>query len=235
MPKLVQITVKTKDIDLFRFMLFHGFSKPSGLLTLSASLVSLICLPLSIFLWKDQFVTIALSLLVFIYLVLTPINMFSQSKRQVMTNPVFKNPITYHVSEEVFEVQQYTGTLRLFWSQLVRIKVTPFDYLFYVNDEQAFVVPKKSVSVEEVATLNEIIEQVKKELNQEPIKPEENFNYKNRSKESKIAGIESQLKELAQKENEEHSNKSKLNKQIDNPSVDSSQQSKKNASKKISR
>jgi len=200
MPNIVQITVKTKAEDLLRFMLYHGFSKPSGLITLTASIISLVCLPFSIFMWKDQFVTIALALMVFIYLIMTPLNMFAQSKRQVTSNPVFKNPITYHISSEIFEVQQYTGTLRLFWSQLINIKITPFDYLFYVNDEQAFVVPKKSISPDELITLNEILDQVKKELNQEPIKPDESFNIKGKSKESKISGVEKQLQELAMKD-----------------------------------
>jgi len=155
------------------------------------------------FMWKDQFVTIALALMVFIYLILTPLNMYAQSKRQVTSNPVFKNPITYHISSEIFEVQQYTGTLRLFWSQLINIKITPFDYLFYVNDEQAFVVPKKSIHPDEIITLNEILEQVKKELNQEPIKPDESFSHKGKSKESKITGVEKQLQELAMKDTTE--------------------------------
>ncbi len=169
MPDIVQVTVQTKTMDLFRFMLFHAYTKISGLLTLIFALVSVVMLPISYFIWEDKFVSAVFAMVIFIYLILTPLNMLSQSKRQVLSNPVFKNPITYHISEEMFEVQQYTGTIRLYWSQLIKVKKTPFDYLFYVNKEQAFVMPVKEVDVDEVGMLDSILEKVKGELNKAPI------------------------------------------------------------------
>lgn len=200
MPDIVQVTVKTKTMDLFRFMLFHAYSKISGMVTLIFSIVSLVMLPISIFLWRDNFVTIAFALVVIIYLILTPLNMLSQSKRQVLSNPVFKNPITYHISEEVFEVQQYTGTVRLYWNQILRIKITPFDYLFYVNKEQAFVMPKSNVDVDEVKVLVGILDKVKEEVGKRvPIEPEAQMKH---SKKEKVDGLEKQLMEMAAKDSE---------------------------------
>ncbi len=164
MPDIVQTTVNTKTGDLFRFMLFHAYSKISGALTLVLSIISLVMFPISYLIWKDNLATVAFGIIVVIYLIITPLNMFSQSRRQVLSNPVFKNPITYHISEEIFEVQQYTGTARFYWSQLLKIRITPFDYLFYVNSEQAFILPKKSVDPEEVELLNKILDSVKEEV-----------------------------------------------------------------------
>ena len=164
MVELVQVTVKTKTMDLFRFMVFHAYSSLSGIITMLFGLGSLVMLPITYFVWKDTVVSIILFMVVLIYVIITPLNMLSQSKRQVISNPVFKNPITYHISEEIFEVQQYTGTVRLYWNQLYRIKKTPFDYLFYVNDQQAFIVPQKSMQDDEKKTLDQIIDKVKDQL-----------------------------------------------------------------------
>lgn len=200
MPDIVQATVQTKTMDLFRFMCFHAYSRISGIVTLLFSIFSLIMLPISIFYWQDNFVTAAFTIVVVIYLILTPLNMLSQSKRQVISNPVFKNPITYHISEEIFEVQQYTGKVHLYWTQILKVKKTPWDYLFYVNKEQAFVMPKTSVDPDEIAVLNGILEKVKDQVgSKKPIEPM--VNKKDETKE-KVDGLEKQLMELAAKDGE---------------------------------
>lgn len=201
MPDIVQVTVRTKTMDLFRFMCFHAYTKFAGMVTLIFSIFSLVMLPVSILVWEDNFVTAAFALVVVIYLILTPLNMLSQSKRQVISNPVFKNPITYHISEEIFEVQQYTGTVRLYWTQILKVKKTPWDYLFYVNKDQAFVLPKISVDPEEITMLNEILEKVKGEVGSKtPIEPP--TNKKTNAKKEKVDGLEKQLMELAAKDSE---------------------------------
>lgn len=203
MPDIVQVTVKTKTLDLFRFMLFHGYSKISGIVTLIFSVVSLFMLPVSIFIWHDNFVTAAFALLVIIYLIMTPLNMLSQAKRQVMSNPVFKNPITYHISEEIFEVQQYTGKVRLYWKQIQKVVKTPYDYLFYVNKDQAFVMPLVNVDPEELPTLEKILAAVKSDigstiLSEEPAKT--SYSKSKTVKNQKVTGLEKQLMELASKD-----------------------------------
>jgi hypothetical protein len=200
MPDIVQVTVNTKIMDLFRFMIFHAYSKVSGMVTLVFSIVSLFMLPVSIFVWKDNFVTLAFALLVVLYLIITPLNMLAQARRQVRSNPVFKNPITYHISEEILEVQQYTGTARLFWNQLIRVKKTPFDYLFYVNKEQAFVMPKTDVDKDDIVILDAIIEKVKAEVGTR-VSLVNKENVKSRKdKREKVDVLEKQLMEIASKD-----------------------------------
>ena len=164
MSDKIQVTVKTKTIDLFRFMAFHAYSQIAGMITLGSALLSLILLPIALFVWRDNFIAFIFTLLIVFYLILTPLNMFSQAKRQVIVNPVFKNPIIYHISEEVFEVEQHTGNIRLYWHQLSAIKRSPFDYLFYVNKDQAFIMPKKLVGTEDVAKLEEILGKAQTEI-----------------------------------------------------------------------
>lgn len=204
MPEVIQVTVKTKTEDLFRFMLFHAYTKPSGFLTLIFSLISLVVLPIALFIWKDNFVSIALGLIIVLYLIVTPLNMFSQSRRQVTSNPVLKQPITYHISEEIFEVQQYTGTARLYWQQVYAIKKTPFDYLFYVNPEQAFVMPIKHIDPEELDLLKEIVEKARKVVGKsyEEARLAEAERQKNKATKEKLDPLEKQLLEVASKDEE---------------------------------
>lgn len=220
MPDIVQVTVHTKTQDLFRFMLFHAYGKISGMITLVFSIICLIMLPISLFSWRDGFTTAAFAIIVVLYLILTPLNMLSQSKRQVISNPVFKNPITYHISEEIFEVQQYTGTVRLFWSQLKKVKKTPFDYLFYVNSEQAFVMPRTSVDPDEIAILEGILDKVKEEVGSQvnTIDKSQMDSRKSQSSKGKKKNavkekgdlLERQLMEMAAKDQEDTSVESEM-------------------------
>lgn len=157
MSNKIQVTVNTRTFDLFRFMAFHAYTQIAGMITLISSLLSLILLPIAFFVWKDNFISLIFALLVVFYLILTPLNMFAQAKRQVMVNPIFKNPIIYHISEEVFEVEQHTGMIRLYWHQLTAVKRSPFDVLFYVNKDQAFVMPKKLIPADDQNRLDEIL------------------------------------------------------------------------------
>lgn len=202
MPEVVQVTIKTKTQDLFRFMLFHAYTKPSGIMTLVFSVVSLVLLPVALFMWKDIFVSIALALIIVLYLVFTPINLYSQSRRQVTSNPVLKKPITYHISEEIFEVQQFTGTARLFWQQVYAIKKTPFDFLFYVNSEQAFVLPIKSIDPDEMELLEKIIKSAKLEVGKsyKEARTAEMERQKEKAAKEILDPLEKQLMEVASKE-----------------------------------
>ncbi len=164
MKNSVHIRVETKTIDLFRFMLFHAYMSISGIITVIFGVGSLIMLPVTYFVWKDTFVSLVLLMLVVVYVIITPLNMLSQSKRQVMSNPVFKNPIEYQISQEGIEVQQYTGVVQLDWSQIYQIRKTPYDILIYVNEQQAFVLPKKIMSEEELGMLQNIFESVEDKL-----------------------------------------------------------------------
>lgn len=205
MKERIEVTVNTTTKDLYRFMVYHAYSKLSGLITLIFGIASLVVLPIAYFVWEDNLVSIVLLLVVFMYLILTPINMLSQSKRQVMGNPVFKNPITFIISRETFEARQYTGNLRLEWKQLFRIVKTKKNYLFYVNDQQAFVMPSEAVASEDVEALNQIIELAKESVPKEPTLRDRLFNKKDLQQE-RGQQLERQLMEMAQRDEQEKVN-----------------------------
>lgn len=205
MKERIEVTVNTTTKDLYRFMMYHAYSKLSGLITLIFGIGSLIVLPIAYFVWEETFISIVLLLVVFMYLILTPINMLSQAKRQVMGNPVFKNPITFVITREKFEARQYTGNLTLEWHQLFRIAKTKKNYLFYVNEQQAFVMPGEAVASDDREALNQIIELAKESIPKEPSLKDRLLNKKDLQQE-RGQQLERQLMEMAQRDEQEDEN-----------------------------
>lgn len=202
MKKRIEVTVNTTTKDLYRFMLYHAYSKLSGMITLIFGIGSLIVLPIAYFSWHDNLVSIVLLLVVFMYLILTPINMLSQAKRQVMGNPVFKNPITFVITRKQFEAKQYTGNLTLLWGQLYKVAMTRKNYLFYVNDQQAFVMPKDSVAEDDIEALNQLLELAKEEVPKEPTWKDRLLGKKDLQQE-RGQQLERQLMEMAERDAKE--------------------------------
>lgn len=163
MPEVVEASVQMTEKDLFKFMMYHAYSKIGGMLTLIFSLISLIMIPYAFIAWKDLFMAGVFLLVVIMYLVITPLNMYSQSKRQVQTNPVFKRPLTFYISEELLTIHQYTGEVKFTWEQIYKVKVTKSNYLFYMNLQQAFILPKEAVDEDDIELLHQIIDKVKEQ------------------------------------------------------------------------
>lgn len=160
----VSVKVQIKTQDLFRFMFFHSFSKFFGKVILVLALISVIMLPISFFGFHDMYMTMAFLIIVVMYVIVTPLSWLSQAHRQATMNPVFKNPMLFIVSQEQLQIKQYTGMVELDWGRIAKIKQTRYDYLLYVNQNQAYVLPKKCVHQQQTDLLNRLFDQVQSKL-----------------------------------------------------------------------
>lgn len=150
----VKLTVK----DIFIFLLRHSFSTWQGKVTWLLGVLALIGAPVIMLYGKDNFSAFVFLVVAFIYLVISPLSLYSNAKRQMISNSVFKNRIVFRFRDDLIHVTQYTGEVELFWHQIEKIDITAKYFYLYVNDKQAFIVPKDSFasgSLEGVATLME--------------------------------------------------------------------------------
>ncbi|MCT4542517.1 MAG: YcxB family protein [Vallitalea sp.] len=138
--KEINLSIKINDKDMFSFMLGHVYGKFSSKITLIFSIICLILFPIS-FYWKDIFTTIVLFFGAFIYLVISPLMLFLQSKKQIATNPVFKEPILYKVNNKGFYVSQGEEWVEFLWENLYKVIEKKQNILFYITRDQAFIIP----------------------------------------------------------------------------------------------
>lgn len=192
-----RVRFKLTSKDIFLFIAYHSYSRWSGFLTGVFAIGSLIALPLTYFVWEDGLTSLILAFVVFMYLVVAPLTMLSQAKRQSLNNPVFKHKMTYQIEEERVFVQQYTGDVDLMWTDFERIGRFRQHYFFYVNANQAFILPLMSLKNEKKRfKLQQMIEErrkgfetkktVKVEEGQEVVREVEQTEETSRSEEKEI-------------------------------------------------
>lgn len=169
MNKEIKVTVKVETADLFRFNLSHELLKISGKVITLFLIISIILAPVSFFVWNDKFTAAAFLVIIIMYGVLTPFNWYANAARQVLNNPVFKNPIKFSINEERIKIKQYGGEVSLKWTQILKIQRMPMDYLFYINYDQAYIIPKKCMDKSEIIIMEELIKNKKDELAKEEI------------------------------------------------------------------
>lgn len=153
-----KVSVKITAEDIFNFMITHALGNKGNLAT---AIFGLVCLVLSPYFMirKDLFIAVILLFSGCAFVIGIPITMYSNSKRQVLTNPVFKRKITFIINEEHVFINQYTGEVTMKWPQISRIHENRRSFMFYVNDQQALILPKRAFeSVEILAAARELIQ-----------------------------------------------------------------------------
>lgn len=153
----LKINIEIKAEDIFNFLFTHAYTKKSGMITGAFGIICFILFPFSFF-WHDIFITIILFFGALTYLVLTPLSLYSNAKRQMLSNPIFKHSITYTFTDEGMDISQYVNSTTLKWDMIKKVRETSKSLLFYINEEQAFILPKRMIeSIEEFEELKKLI------------------------------------------------------------------------------
>ncbi len=159
-----KIEVKLTVEDIFFFLLRHSFSTWQGKLTWGLGVAALIGAPVVAAVWKDAFTAIIFLLVALIYLVISPLSLYTNAKRQMISNSVFKNKIIFTIDSEMLQIKQYTGEAKLFWHQLEAMDLNGKSYLLYVNSKQAFILPKRFIAAEDAAELEKLLKEKQAEI-----------------------------------------------------------------------
>lgn len=152
----IELSVKINDKDMFFFMLGHVYSRLSSKITLVFSVICLVLFPVS-FLWHDTFTTLVLLFGALLYLVISPLMLYLQSKKQFLTNPVYKEPIVYKIDAEGFSVLQAGQWIDFTWDNLYKVIETKYNLLFYINKDQAFIIPRRLIEEKNMKYIEKIV------------------------------------------------------------------------------
>lgn len=139
--KVLMMSGKLTKKDVMAFMLHHNYRHIGGMLTGILGLFGLVAGPIVYFLLKDLFITLILLAIGLMYVVMTPLDFYTKASRQLKTNPVFKNKMTFKLDDEGLLVQLYTGPVSLAWEEVQEIVVKKDVVLVYTDESHAFIIP----------------------------------------------------------------------------------------------
>ncbi len=145
---MVELDIKIEAGDLYDYMLMHTYNSPSGILgsAFGALLVVIAFL-------RAQWIFLIAGSALLLYL---PWMLFIQSRRQILTNPVFKQPLHYRLDDGGLTISQGDVSTTQAWGDMVKAVSTGRSIILYTSRVNATIFPRKQMQ-DKTAAVIEVI------------------------------------------------------------------------------
>lgn len=155
---MLEMDVKISANDLYDYMLKHAYSGMQGLL---GSCVGALFIVAAVMTERWPFVIFGAVLLLYL-----PCTFFLRSRKQVLTNPSFHQPLHYLLNEEGLTVSQEEVSVFFDWKDMVKAVSTNHSIILYTSLVNATIFPKKQLGDK----LPMVIEMIETHMEPEKVK-----------------------------------------------------------------
>jgi len=145
---MIKITVKIEAGDLYDYMLMHSYNSPAGILG-SAFGAVLILFALA----TRQWGFIILGGIMLLYL---PWTLLIKSRRQILSNPSFQEPLQYTLDEEGLTISQGEAEEKMAWGDMYKAVSTGRSIILYTSRVNATIFPRRQLGEQKVAVIEMI-------------------------------------------------------------------------------
>ncbi len=145
---MLNLTIKIEAGDLYDYMLMHSYNSPAGVLG-SAFGAVLILFALA----TQQWMFIVLGAVMLLYL---PWTLFIKSRRQILSNPSFQEPLQYTLDEEGLTISQGEAEEKMVWEDMYKAVSTSRSIILYTSRINATIFPKRQLGDQKMAVIEMI-------------------------------------------------------------------------------
>ena len=133
----VEFDVQMTSADLYDYMLHHTYTSASGLIGSVAGALMVVAGASG-----GGILCLIAGIIVLLYL---PVTLFLKSKQQFLSNPSFKKPLHFKMTEEGIEVSQEDTTQVCPWEQIYKVTSTKSSIVVYTSRVNAFLFARKDM------------------------------------------------------------------------------------------
>lgn len=133
----IEFDVQMTSGDLYDYMLHHTYSSASGLIGAVAGALMIVA-----FFSGAGVLCLIAGLIILLYL---PITLFLKSKQQFLSNPSFKKPLHYKMTEEGIKVSQGEEVQSQKWEDMYKAVSTMKSLIVYTSPVNATIFPKREL------------------------------------------------------------------------------------------
>ncbi len=133
----VEFDVKMTPGVLYDYLLYHTYNSASGLIGAVVGALMVVA-----FFMGAGAVFLVMGIVILAYL---PWTLFIKSKQQFLSNPAFKEPLHYKMTEEGVEVSQKEETQGQKWEDMYKAVSTQRSIILYTSRVNASIFPKKDL------------------------------------------------------------------------------------------
>lgn len=145
---MVKLTVKIEAGDLYDYMLRHSYNSPAGILG-SAFGAVLIIFALA----SQRWVILVLGAVMLLYL---PWTLFLRSRKQILSNPSFQEPLQYTLDDEGLTISQGEEEAEMAWGDMYKAVSTGRSIILYTSRVNATIFPKRELGDQRAAVIEMI-------------------------------------------------------------------------------
>lgn len=145
---MVELDIKIEAGDLYDFMLMHSYHQVSGLMgSVLGAVMVLAALP------ERQWIFLIGGIVLLLYL---PWVLFIKSRQQILSNPVFKQPLHYVLDENGVTISQGDDVTTQSWNDMVKAVSTARSIIIYTSKVNATIFPKNQMGEKKMAVIETI-------------------------------------------------------------------------------
>lgn len=133
----IEFDVKMKAGILYDYMMRHTFSSFSGIFGTAVGALMIIAACAN-----KQILFLIAGVIILVY---QPWTLFLRSRKQMLSNPAFKKPLHYKLTEEGIEVSQEDTTEKQKWEDMYKAVSTGSSIIVYTSRINASIFPKKDL------------------------------------------------------------------------------------------
>lgn len=135
---MIELDVKIEAADLYDYMMMHAYNSASGLLGSGVGAVAVL-----LGYMRGQVIFLIAGIVLLAYL---PWTLFLKSRRQMLENPAFQEPLHYVLDEDGITVSQNGEEQHQSWNDMVRAVSTGHSIIVYTGKASATIFPRRELS-----------------------------------------------------------------------------------------
>lgn len=133
---------------MYDYMLMHSYNSPAGILGSAFGAVLILFAIMT-----QQWIFIILGAVMLLYL---PWTLFIKSRRQILSNPSFQEPLEYTLDEEGLTVSQGEAQEKMAWEDMYKAVSTGRSIILYTSRVNATLFPKRQLGDQKMAVIEMI-------------------------------------------------------------------------------
>lgn len=145
---MIELDVKIEANDLYDYMLRHSYNSAVGII---GSCFGALIIVLAVL--TTQWGYLIFGLIILLYL---PWTLFFRSKRQVLSNPSFQQPLHYQLDDRGLTISQGEDSVQYLWGEMHKAVSTGRSIILYTSPINATIFPKRQLADQKIAVIEMI-------------------------------------------------------------------------------
>lgn len=145
---MIKLTVKIEAGDLYDYMLRHSYNSPAGIIGSALAAVAILYA-----LASRYWMLLVLGIVLLVYL---PWTLFIRSRKQVLNNPGFQEPLQYTLNDQGLTVSQGEEEAVMAWEDMYKAVSTSRSIILYTSRVSATIFPKRQLGDQKAAVIEMI-------------------------------------------------------------------------------